>query len=133
MSFAKSRNGGEYDPSKFMSVKEVWVNQQMDQRSSEFTDYKPLRYRAHILLPRTRHTTRRHRTHDTQRLCGLPSLVGCVRFMFGTWNVNGKMPESLDGWLRTDQPPPDLYAIGYTPKPLTKACGCDSHHIFLID
>ncbi len=35
--------------------------------------------------------------------------------MFGTWNVNGKMPESLDGWLRTDQPPPDLYAIGYTP------------------
>ncbi len=32
--------------------------------------------------------------------------------MFGTWNVNGKMPESLDGWLRTDQPP-DLYAIGY--------------------
>lgn len=77
VSFAKSRNGGEYDPSKFMSVKEVWVNQQMDQRSSEFTDYKPL------------------------------------RFMFGTWNVNGKMPESLDGWLRTDQPPPDLYAIGF--------------------
>jgi hypothetical protein len=56
VSFAKSRNGGEYDPSKFMSVKEVWVNQQMDQRSSEFTDYKPLRYRTRILLPRTRHT-----------------------------------------------------------------------------
>jgi phosphatidylinositol-bisphosphatase len=32
--------------------------------------------------------------------------------MFGTWNVNGKMPELLDGWLRTDQPP-DLYAIGF--------------------
>jgi hypothetical protein len=35
--------------------------------------------------------------------------------MFGTWNVNGKMPEALDGWLRTDGPPPDLYAIGYRP------------------
>jgi nicotinamide riboside transporter PnuC len=55
--------------------------------------------------------------------------------MFGTWNVNGKMPESLDGWLRTDQPPPDLYAIGYTLAlvALTKACGCDSHHNFLTD
>ena len=75
VSFAKSRNGGEYDPSKFMSVKEVWVNQQMDQRSSEFTDYKPLRYRAHILLPHTSHRTR-HATRTTPSACGLPSF-GC--------------------------------------------------------
>jgi hypothetical protein len=65
VSFAKSRNGGEYDPSKFMSVKEVWVNQQMDQRSSEFTDYKPLRYHTHILHSPPHNTLH---TYDTQRL-----------------------------------------------------------------
>lgn len=96
VSFAKARNGGEYDPSKFMSVKEVWVNQQMDQRAAEFTDYKPLRY-ALALFP-----------HQGVLSKGIASF----RFFFGTWNVNGKMPESLDGWLRAD-PAPDVYAIGY--------------------
>jgi phosphatidylinositol-bisphosphatase len=43
VSFAKKKNGGEYDPSKFMSIKEVWVNGQMNERAAEFTDMKTIR------------------------------------------------------------------------------------------
>ncbi|KAL6061671.1 phosphoinositide 5-phosphatase [Balamuthia mandrillaris] len=78
VTFTSQHNSGEYDPSKFLSVKEMWVSGQMKARESEFTETKSM------------------------------------RFMFGTWNVNGKEPDqSLDRWLLCENEPPDLVAIGF--------------------